>query len=100
MHFLILALRTPDFDPEYLPPHHAYLDALCRRNLLAARGPFLDQSGGAYVIRADSQREAEAVAAADPLSRCGAVEMAVWAWDVAWTGAAEAVQHPDDRETP
>jgi uncharacterized protein YciI len=57
MHFLILALRTPDFDPEVLPSHRAYLDALRLRGLLAAHGPFLDQSGGAYVIRADSLPE-------------------------------------------
>ncbi len=99
MHFLILALRTPDFDPEVLPSHRAYLQALRVRGLLAAHGPFLDQSGGAYVIEADSLPEAEAVAAADPLSSSGASEMAVWAWDATWIGGA-AVEGPDEAEAP
>ncbi len=95
MHFLILALRTPDFDAEVLPPHRAYLEALRIRGRLAAHGPFLDQSGGAYVIRADSLAEAEAVAAADPLSHSGAAEMAVWAWDLTWSVTAASAQESD-----
>jgi uncharacterized protein YciI len=88
MHFLILALRTPDFDPQVLPSHRAYLQSLSARGLLAAHGPFLDQSGGAYIIRADSLPQAESVAAADPLSSSGAAEMAVWPWDATWVVSA------------
>jgi uncharacterized protein YciI len=99
MHFLILALRTPDFDAEVLPLHRSYLDALRSRGLLAAHGPFLDQSGGAYLIHAESLPEAEAVAAADPLSSSGAAEMAVWAWDMTWFGTSAAAQARDDGES-
>ena len=63
MHFLVLALRTPDFDPDVLPPHRAYLETLNARGLLAGYGLFRDQSGGAYIVRTDSLTEAEAVAA-------------------------------------
>ncbi|MGC8518291.1 MAG: YciI family protein [Steroidobacteraceae bacterium] len=92
MHFFVLALRTPDFDAEVLSPHRAYLEALRIRGLLVAHGPFLDQSGGAYVIRADSLPEAEAVAAADPLSSSGAAELAVWPWDMIWSATAASAQ--------
>lgn len=84
MHYLILALRTPDFDPDILPGHQAYLDALRERGQLEAHGPFADQSGGAYVVRTESLMEAEGIAAADPLASSGAAELAVWAWDVTW----------------
>ncbi len=84
MHFLILALRTPDFDPQVIAPHLAYLDELRSRGLLAVSGRFIDQSGGAYIVRAESITEAEAIAAADPLASAGASELAVWAWDVNW----------------
>lgn len=84
MHYLILALRTPDFDPDILAAHRAYLEELRERGLLEACGPFTDQSGSAYVVRADSLTEAEAIAAIDPLGSSGAAELAVWAWDVSW----------------
>lgn len=89
MHFLVLALRTPDFDPDVLPPHRAYLETLNARGLLAGYGLFRDQSGGAYIVRTDSLTEAEAVAAADPLSSTGAAEMAVWEWTLTWTAGLE-----------
>ncbi len=85
MHFLILALRTPDFDPDILPGHRAFLEDLRERGLLAAHGPFIDQSGSAYVLRAESIAEAEAIAATDPLGSSGAAELAVWAWEVNWS---------------
>ncbi|MHB1870514.1 MAG: YciI family protein [Steroidobacteraceae bacterium] len=87
MHYLILALRTPDFDPDILAAHCAYLEDLRERGLLQASGPFTDQSGAAYVVRADSLVEAEAIAAVDPLGSSGAAELAVWAWDVTWIDA-------------
>jgi uncharacterized protein YciI len=84
MHFLVLALRTPDFDPDILPGHRAFLEELRERGRLAAHGPFIDQSGGAYVLCAESIAEAEAIAATDPLGRSGAAELAVWGWAVEW----------------
>lgn len=84
MHYLILALRTPEFDSAILPGHQAYLDELRERGALEVCGPFTDQSGGAYVVRADSLAQAEAIAAADPLGSSGASELAVWAWELSW----------------
>lgn len=85
MHYLILALRTPQFDPDILPGHRAFLEDLRERGVLAAWGPFNDQSGGAYVVRADSLAAAEAIAAADPLGSSGAAELTAWAWEVKWS---------------
>ena len=84
MHYLILALRTPDFDPDIQGAHRAYLAELAERGRLEASGPFADQSGGAYLVQADSLTEAEAIAAADPLGSSGAAELAVWASAVTW----------------
>lgn len=81
--FLVLTLRTPRFDPAAIAPHYAHLDALRERGALESWGPFADRSGGAYVLRAESLAEAQAMAFADPLHVSGSSEVTVREWHAA-----------------
>ena len=81
--FLVLTLRRPQFDPALIAPHYAHLDALRLRGALELYGPFGDRSGGAYVLRAESLEQAQAMAFADPLHITGASEVSVREWNTA-----------------
>jgi uncharacterized protein YciI len=78
--YLVLTLRRPDFDPAVIAPHYAHLDDLRLRGALDLHGPFGDRSGGAYVLRADSLEQAQAMAFADPLHTSGASDVSVREW--------------------
>lgn len=80
--FLVLVMRTPRFDPALIPAHRAFLEDLKDRGALDAFGPFSDQSGGAYLIRAESLEQARAMAFADPLHAAGLSEVSVREWKV------------------
>lgn len=80
--YLILAMRTSKFDANVLAAHGAHLDALKDRGIMEASGPFTDQSGGAYLIRAQSLEDAHAIAFADPLHVTGSSAITVREWDV------------------
>ena len=81
--FLVLTLRRPDFDPAVIAPHYAHLDRLRADGVLELAGPFPDQSGGAYVVRASTLDEARALAFADPLHTRGASDVSVREWRAA-----------------
>ncbi|HET6435372.1 MAG TPA: YciI family protein [Xanthomonadaceae bacterium] len=81
--FLVLTLRRPQFDPALIAPHYAHLDGLRARGALELYGPFGDRSGGAYVLRAESLEQAQAMAFADPLHVTGASEVSVREWNTA-----------------
>ena len=81
--FLVLTLRRPQFDPAVIAPHYAHLDHLRADGVLELSGPFPDKTGGAYVVRAGSLEEAQALAFADPLHVSGASEVSVREWDAA-----------------
>jgi uncharacterized protein YciI len=80
--FLVLAMRTPRFDPAVIPAHYAHLDALKAAGKLEAFGPFTDKSGGAYLVHAESLEDAEALARADPVHQTGSSEVTVREWNV------------------
>lgn len=80
--FLVLTMRTPRFDPTAIPAHYAHLDALKAAGRLEASGPFVDQSGGAYLVRAESLQDAQALAFADPVHLTGSSEVTVREWNV------------------
>ena len=80
--YLILAMRSPNFDAGLVPAHRAHLDALKDRGILDASGPFTDESGGAYLISAGSLEDACAIAFADPLHLKGSSDITVREWDV------------------
>ena len=79
--FLVMTLRTPRFDPAVIAPHYAHLEALRAQGALELWGPFADRSGGAYVLRAGSLEDAQAMAFADPLHLSGSSEVTVREWN-------------------
>ncbi|MGN6152880.1 MAG: YciI family protein [Lysobacteraceae bacterium] len=81
--FLVLVLRLPAFDPAGIVPHRAFLDALRAEGRLALAGPFGDGSGGAYLLWADDEDEARAIAHRDPLHLAGSSRIEVRAWHAA-----------------
>ena len=81
--YLVLTRRTAAFDEAVIGPHHAHLDALRGQGRLELAGPFSDRSGGAYIVRAGSLAEAEAIAFADPLHVRGCSEVTVHEWNAA-----------------
>lgn len=81
-HYLVLAMRRPDFDDAVVAPHLAFLDDLRTRGLLAMTGGFSDRSGGAYVLKnVDSLAAAQAIVATDPLALQDASELSVHEWN-------------------
>lgn len=81
-HYLVLAMRKPDFDDAVVAPHRAFLDDLRGHGLLEITGGFSDGSGGAYVLKnVASLAEARAIAAADPLALHGSSDLVVHEWN-------------------
>ena len=81
--YLILALRTPRFDPGVIAPHHEHLARLREQGQLELSGPFTDRSGGAYLVRAADFDAARAIACSDPLHASGASQLTVYEWNAA-----------------
>jgi uncharacterized protein YciI len=82
-HYLVLAMRKPNFDAAVVAPHLAFLDELRERGLLAMTGGFSDKSGGAYVLKnVDNLEQARVIVAADPLAIQDASELIVHEWNV------------------
>lgn len=79
--YLVMTLRTPQFDPAVIEPHCAHLDRLREQGVLELAGPFSDRSGGAYLVRVDSLDAARAIADADPVHTTGASRVTVHEWD-------------------
>ncbi len=82
--YLVLTLRTPRFDPAVIPAHYAFLEDLRAKGALAGFGPFTDESGGAYLLKAESLAQAQAVASTDPVHTCGSSRVSVREWKVTW----------------
>jgi uncharacterized protein YciI len=78
--YLVLTLRTPAFDAAVADPHRRFLDELRANGQLELQGPFTDQSGGAYLLRAASLAQANAIVARDPLIVSGASRATVYEW--------------------
>jgi len=62
--------------------HVNYMASFMATDKLAIGGPFLDNTGGMMVLRADSQEEAEAIANADPSVLAGLLKVSVKPWFV------------------
>lgn len=80
--YLVLAVRTPAYDPAVADPHRRFLAELREKDMLQESGPFTDGSGGAYLVLADSLEAAEAVVYTDPLHTTGASEITVHEWEI------------------
>jgi uncharacterized protein len=81
--YLVLARRTPGFDPAVIGPHQAHLDVLRAQGRLELAGPFSDKSGGAYLLKAADLDEATQLAWTDPLHTSGASDVTVFEWNAA-----------------
>jgi len=81
MRYLVTAFRTPEFDPSVIDAHQAFLDELRQAGKLELAGPFMDQSGGAYLIRAANLEEAQALASRDPVHTSKSSIVTVYEWD-------------------
>jgi uncharacterized protein len=62
--------------------HVNYMAGFMENNMLAIGGPFLDNTGGMMVLKADSQEEAESIANADPSVHAGLLKVTVKPWYV------------------
>ncbi|MET7768995.1 YciI family protein [Nocardia sp. NPDC005366] len=81
--YLVMAMRTPDFDIETIEPHRRFLSELLERGQLLESGRFTDGTGGAYVILAESLDAAREIAFTDPVHTSGSSELTVYEWEIA-----------------
>ncbi|MGO4890379.1 YciI family protein [Anaerobacillus sp. MEB173] len=65
--FLVMIERKPTFTGSLLQGHREFLGNLKGTSLVYAGG-FEDQSGGAYVIQANSLEEAQKIVSNDPMN--------------------------------
>lgn len=79
--YLVITLRTPDFDPLVVPAHYVFLDRLKSEGRLELSGPFTDKSGGAYLLTASHLDEARQIAFDDPVHTSGSSEVTVREWN-------------------
>jgi uncharacterized protein YciI len=78
--YLVMTVRTPQFQPSVIDAHYAFLERLRQQGQLELAGPFTDKSGGAYLIKAASLEEAKAVAFSDPVHTSGSSTVTVYEW--------------------
>ena len=81
MRYLVMLVRTPQFQPALIAEHQVFLQRLRDSGQLELAGPFTDKSGGAYLLKAESVAAAEALAYADPLHTSGSSRVTVYQWD-------------------
>lgn len=79
--YLVITLRTSEFDPTAVAGHYAFLDRLRGEGRIELAGPFTDRSGGAYLLEAEDLGEATAIAHRDPLHMTGSSQITVREWD-------------------
>lgn len=79
--YLVMVMRTPQFQDAAIAPHQAFLEELRRNGQLELAGPFTDKTGGAYLIRAESLAAAQAVAFSDPLHTTQSSLVTVHEWN-------------------
>lgn len=80
--YLVMVMRTPNFQPSLGEAHRAFLEDLRKNSYLELSGAFTDKTGGAYLITAKNLEEAKALAFADPLYTSGSSEVTVYEWKV------------------
>jgi uncharacterized protein YciI len=79
--YLVLTIRKPEFNADFVPAHYAFLDGLREDGSLEQAGPFTDRSGGAYVVAAQNLDEARRIAERDPLHISNSSAVTVHEWD-------------------
>ena len=81
--YLILTLRTPRFQISIVEQHRQFLDRLRVEGKIELAGPFTDQSGGAYILNAETFEEAKAIAHQDPVFTTGFSQIIIYEWKAA-----------------
>jgi uncharacterized protein YciI len=79
--YLILAMRTPQFQQSVVDAHKHFLARLKADGVLELAGPFTDKSGGAYIISAKDLETAQAIAFNDPVHTSGSSKVSVYEWN-------------------
>lgn len=79
--YLVMTSRKSTFQEASVVPHYDFLARLREQGRLELAGPFSDKSGGAYVLRAESLGEAQAVAHSDPVHTSGSSLVTVYEWN-------------------
>lgn len=79
--YLVMTVRTPQFQPSVIDAHYAFLERLRQQGQLELAGPFTDQTGGAYLIKATSLDEAQTLAFSDPVHTSGSSVVTVYEWN-------------------
>jgi uncharacterized protein YciI len=78
--YLVLAMRRASFDAAVVPLHKQFLEDLREQGRIELSGPFDDNSGGAYLLRAADRAEAEKMAFSDPAHTSGGWDITLYAW--------------------
>ncbi|MCM3726653.1 YciI family protein [Neobacillus cucumis] len=66
--YLVLIERKPSFTGDFIQGHREFLQNLREVQTLITAGGFEDQTGGAYVLQANSLEEARMVVKNDPMN--------------------------------
>lgn len=78
--YLVMTIRRPALNPAMVQPHKDYLEGLRAGGRIELCGAFSDQSGGAYILFAESLAEAQAIAHEDPGHLSGGWDITVYEW--------------------
>lgn len=81
LRYLIMAIRTPQFQSSVIEAHLAFLERLRQQGNLELAGPFTDKTGGAYVIKAANLDEAKALVFTDPVHLTKSSVVTVYEWN-------------------
>jgi len=79
--YLVMVVRTPQFQTSAIETHQAFLEVLRKKGSLELAGPFTDKTGGAYILRASSYKEAQELAFTDPLHTTKSSKIVVYEWN-------------------
>ena len=79
--YLVMTMRTPQFQTSVINEHYAFLDRLRQQGILELAGPFTDKSGGAYLVKAANLEEARALAFSDPVHTSKSSIVTVYEWN-------------------
>lgn len=72
-----------EWDPQLARAHLDYMRSLATAGSIVMAGPFLDDSGGLTILRADSLEDARRIMAAEPCAKAGILQVDVHPWLVA-----------------
>jgi uncharacterized protein YciI len=78
--YLVILMRRPQVDPAVVTLHQQFLADLRAQGRNALTGPFSDNSGGAYLLRAASMEEATEIVHRDPAYTSGGWDVTFYEW--------------------